>query len=238
MRGSLVLRRPCLKRTWHTDHERWWLGMSTFIGMNLAAADYRAGQLGLLTQGVKHFFRWERGGEETLGLSLGASVIHQMTQGHSAPPDSPFYDIIKRTSHNPYFDTSFLRAHGDYEFHYAICPAGRGVAARRELWKRAQEFALPARAVGSSRPAGVWAPGIACKPDSVVVTALEPCDNGLALRVLNMSVRKTTARVRLPFDAQLAPSQPDAPGATIRGRVIRIPLPPWAVRQVVVEWVE
>ena len=223
------------EHSWHTDCQNWWLGMSTFIGMNLAVADYKAAQLGLLTRGVKHFFRWRRAGRECLGLSFGASMIHQMTQGHSAPPDSPFHHLIKRTSHNPYFETPFLRAHGDYVFHYAICPATRGKAARRNLWKRAQEFALPARAVPSDAAPGIAAQGVECKPDSVVLTAVEPRGDGLALRALNMSDRPTTARIRLPIPVRLGGQLDDVEGATMKNGWLRVPLPPWALREIVLE---
>ena len=220
------------ERTWHTDRERWWLGMSTFIGMNLAAADYRAGQLGLLTQGIKHFFRWQRGGEEMLGLSLGASVIHQMTQGHSVLPDSPVYELAKRTSHNPYFETPFLRAHGEYVFHYAICPSASGAAARARLWKASREFALPAQALRTDAPPGPAVQGVSCTPSSVIITALEPRGDGLALRVVNRSSRKSRARIRLPMPVRLPKTGARGLRASMNKGVIHVDLPPWAVREI------
>ncbi|HRU06277.1 MAG TPA: hypothetical protein P5137_10955, partial [Candidatus Brocadiia bacterium] len=217
-------------RTWHTDQRDWWLGMSPFIGMNLAAADFGAAQLGLLTRGLKHFFRWRRAGAESLGLSLGATLIHPMTQGHSVPPSSPWYDILKRASHNPYFKTPFLRVKGEYVFHYAVQLAPSGQAAAFDLWKAAQEFALPSRALPVAAPPGAALPGVEAAPSTVVITAVEPDGPRLRLRLVNMAPRKTLARIRLPFD-----SRPVAGAARLRSGAVEIPLAPWALREVVLE---
>ncbi len=206
-------------RTWHTDARDWWLGMSPFIGMNLAAAEWRGGQLGLFTRGIKHFFRWRRGGGEALALSLGASLIHQKTQGHSVPKDSALYDILKRTDHDPYFATPFLYAHGRYEFHFALAPTGPGDAARLTLWKQAQEFALPASAAGVGAGA-VSIPGVTAEPGSVVVTALERTRNGMRLRAVNLCDHGVGARIR------------------VLGRTLRTKMPPWGIVELAVGGVE
>lgn len=204
------------KRTWHTDVRDWWLEMSPFIGMNLAAADWGRGQVGLLTRGIKHFFRWRRDGE-MLGLSLGASLIHPSTQGHSAPPRCVAYDLVKRVDHNPYQETPFLYAHGEYRFHYGICLASSGERGRLDLWRRAQEFALPVRATPTRSPAGSAIDGVAAEPASVVVTALEPRDGAWALRIVNMAGRRVRARIRVPGTGG-----------------VRASLAPWAVREFVI----
>ena len=183
-------------RTWHTDRQDWWLGMSAFIGMNMAAAQWRGGQVGLLTRGVKHFFRWKRGEGESLGLSLGASLIHQKTQGHSVPKESALYDLLKRTDHDPYPATPFLYAHGRYEFHYAVSSAPQGAEGRLALWKQAQEFALPASFVQSGAPCGVI-PGVEASPGCVIPTALEAGEKGVTVRVVNMSGRGVEARLQV-----------------------------------------
>jgi hypothetical protein len=183
-------------RTWHTDRQDWWLGLSAFIGMNMASAQWRGGQLGLFTRGIKHFFRWKRGGAESLGLSLGASLIHQKTQGHSVPKESALYELLKRTDHNPYHATPFLYAHGRYEFHYALSVAPRGAAARTALWKRAQEFALPASFVESGAPCGE-ACGVEAEPGCVIPTAVETRGKGVTLRAVNLSGRRVEARIRV-----------------------------------------
>lgn len=224
-----------VENTWHTDMRDWWLGMSPFIGMNLAAADYGSGQLGLLTRGLKHFFRWRRNSSEALCLSLGASLIHQMTQGHSAPATSELYNVIKRTDHNPYRTTKFLYARGRYEFHFGICPAGSGEVGRRDLWRAAQEFALPGRAFPTARPAGACIEGITVSPSRVVVTALEPRGARLALRCVNMSGRNATACIRLPFQIAGARLSAEDVPLDMSKHGIRTRLAPWAVREILLQ---
>lgn len=218
--------------TWHTDARDWWLGMSPFIGMNLAAAEWDKGQLGLLTRGLKHFYRWRRDGENLLGLSLGASLIHQATQGHSAPPSSALHETIKRTDHDPYFETPFLYAHGAYEFHYAVSRASRGAAARRRLWRRAREFALPPVAVRSRAANGTLLQGVNVAPEQVVLAGMERRSDHLLLRLVNMSGRKVRARARIPLALSHAEME-GKPVAISRGAV-EAPLPPWALREVCV----
>lgn len=223
-------------RTWHTDRQDWWLGMSCFIGMNMATVEHRDGskarQIGLLTRGIKHFFRWRRGGGESLGLSLGATIHHQMTQGFSVPKTSRFYAAMGRDNYMPYTDVSFLRAVGDYDFAFAIEPTRPGEAARRRLWRSAQEFALPAAAYPTDGSTPDHATGIACSPDSVVVTAMEPMGDELALRLTSFADRPTTATVRLPFDIQSATCDPPGGSVKVAGQSLQIALPAQAVRQI------
>lgn len=201
------------EKTWHTEKPDWWLGMSPFIGMNMACADDGERQLGLFTRGLKHFFRWNHricwGDQrpnremEFLGLSLGASLIHQSTQGHSAPPESPYYDLIKRTSHNPYFGAPFLFAHGDYTFHYAFQTGNTGAKERLRLWRAAREFACPpVPHAGTIR--GIPANGINCEPDDVVLTGLETYKNNVLARVVNLSSRTRRAKIKFPFTVHSA----------------------------------
>lgn len=147
-----------------------------------------------------------------LGLSLGASLIHQKTQGHSAPKESMLYDLLKRTDHNPYHATPFLYAEGRYEFHYAVSAAAAGAAGRLALWKRAQEFALPASAVRSGAPCGVTA-GVEASPACVIPTALEAGESGATLRAVNMSGRAVRARVG------------------VLGGAIRMRMPGWGIAE-------
>ncbi len=191
-------------RTWHTDQRDWWLGMSPFIGMNVGIAQTPRGQqdhprqLAWCTRGIKHFFRWRRGSREQLGLSLGATLIHMMTQGHSVGPSHPLHHLIGRNNFNPYEHTPWLRAQGEYRFHYACtatgAQAGAGAAARWALWRQAQEFALPVQFAQRSSTADA-APGIECQPAQVVVTAVEPTAQGCQVRLLNTGSRAATAQV-------------------------------------------
>lgn len=219
------------ERTWSTDRRDWWLGMSPFIGMNMAVAEHEAGQLGLVTRGLKHFFRWRREGSESLGLSLGASLIHPQTQGHSVPDDSLLYPIAKRLDHDPYPATRFLWARGRYEFAFGICPGSGGEGGRRDIWRAAQEFALPAHAVLTSCPAGAVLGGVRTEPAAVVITAIEMRGDAMAVRWVNMSGRSRAAMLHLPFRVDLA--APSSAGETVSpcGTKVRATLRPWAVRE-------
>jgi hypothetical protein len=192
-------------RHWHTNASQdWWLGMSPFIGMNLATVQWEDlaggdGQLGLMTRGLKHFFRWKWEGTESLALSLGATLIHPMTQGHTVPPDSPLHSIARRTTHDPYLQTPFLDALGAYAFHWAICPAAAGDEARIELWRWAQQFALPPLAHAEPHVWHLDAEGFDVTPACVVITALEPQGSSAAvLRLVNLSSAAVDAQVTLP----------------------------------------
>jgi|GEM_PF-7028550 len=180
------------KRTWHTDKRDWWLKMSPFIGMNMAIAESDKRQLGLFTRGIKHFFRWRREGKEYLGLSFGASIIHPKTQGHTVSKRSDLYGIAGRRDFNPYGATPWLRAKGEYVFHYAIQPGTGGAAGRLGLWRAAQAFALPPTTISTSSAQAVA--GVASSSDLVVITALDPADKRFTIRAINMTGRavKTT----------------------------------------------
>lgn len=192
-------------RHWHTNaRQDWWLGMSPFIGMNLATVQWQDsaggdGQLGLLTRGLKHFFRWKRQGTESLALSLGATLIHPMTQGHTVVPASPLHSVAQRTTHDPYPQTPFLDAHGTYVFHWAICPAAAGDEARIDLWRLAQQFALPPLAHAARPAAGRDTAGFDVTPACVVISALEPRGpDATVLRLVNLSGAAVDAAVTLP----------------------------------------
>lgn len=203
-------------RTWHTDRRDWWLGMSPFLGTNLAVADWGRGKLALLTRGLKHFFRQRKGGREALGLSFGATLIHPMTQGHSVPRTSRFFSMIGRRDHDPYERVRFLRAHGIYEFHYAVRPSFEPEEDLAADWRAAREFALPPTLFRADRIARGLAGGAECAARSAALSALEKTDHGrLLVRAVNLEGRPLQARVNLPG----------------LGRTMRIPLPSFAVRE-------
>lgn len=186
-------------RTWHTDRRDGWLGISPFIGMNMAVADWGRGRLGLFTRGLKHFFRWKREGAESLGLSLGATIIHPATQGHSVPRTSRFFSLIGRSDHDPYARTRFLRARGIYEFHYAVRPVPVGEGGLARSWRAAQEFALPPSLFGADDLPDGLAGGVNCAPEGVVLSALEPRGrNGWVARLVNLEGRPREFHVALP----------------------------------------
>lgn len=207
--------------TWHMDRRDWWMGMSPFIGMNVAMASWGEDSLGVMTRGLKHFFRWRQPGGESLALSLGASLIQVGTQGHSIREDHPLYALIGRRDHDPYAETPFLRAHGTYEFHFAVQPGfgNSGEGQRTEFWRSAQEFALPASVhpARSRRPCA----GIASSNPSVIPTGMERRDDKVAIRLVNMSGTGQTSCLRFPR------------AAGRRGE-LEVVLPPWAVREVIV----
>lgn len=220
--------------TWHTDVRNWWVGMSPFIGINMAVANEDMRQVGLLTRGLKHFFRWNREGAETLGLSLGASLIHQMTQGHSAPPESRLYQTIKRTDHDPIYETPFLQADGEYRFHYAVSVAGKGEKARHQLWKQAMEFALPpglAHLPTNRMPSK----SIVTAPESLIATALEQDGSRIRMRVVNMSSKAVHGFVRLPFKIRTAKCREALNHLKIAGSELEIGLPRWALREFIIQ---
>ncbi len=202
--------------TWHTDRRDWWMGMSPFIGMNMASASWKGDSMALLTRGVKHFFRWRRGNSESLALSLGATLIHPSTQGFSVPKNSPLYAVVGRKNHDPYHATPFHKARGTYDFHYAVHPGlGKNNARQRfDFWRSAQEFALPASMVRTD--AGL--PGIASSNPAVIPTALETYRGKLRLRVVNMSGKKQMSALHLPLRSGSVNS--------------KITLSPWAVREI------
>lgn len=219
------------KRTWHTDKRDWWLGMSPFIGMNMAVAEFDAGQLGLLTGGIKHFARWRRGRQESLILSLGASLVHQKTQGFSAAGDSSFSDILRRIDHDPYHKPDFLFAKGTYRFHYALAPAKPGETGRIDLWRRAREFALPPSAAEGSP-----SDGVSVNSKQVVVTALEPVGkNTVALRLCNLRSAPKSVSVKIPFKIASARMTAHDEPVTIDERAVKLRLKPHAVREVVLD---
>ncbi|HRJ70914.1 MAG TPA: hypothetical protein PLS03_01745 [Terrimicrobiaceae bacterium] len=207
--------------TWHMDRRDWWMGMSPFIGMNVAMASWGEDSLAVMTRGLKHFYRWRQSGAESLGLSLGASLIQVGTQGHSVREGHPLYASIGRRDHDPYAETPFLRAHGTYEFHFAVQSGlkNSGGCQRTKFWRSAQEFALPAsvHASGGRRPCG----GMASSNAAVIPTGMECRDGKIAIRVVNMSDSEQTASL----------SYPRAGGE--RGELEAV-LPPWAVREVIV----
>lgn len=207
--------------TWHMDRRDWWMGMSPFIGMNVAMASWGDDSMAVMTRGLKHFLRWRQSGAEALALSLGASLIQVGTQGHSVRVDHPLYSAIGRRDHDPYAETPFLRAHGTYEFHFAVQPGFKNVGGiqRTEFWRSGQEFALPAtlHASGSKRPCG----GIESSNPVVVSTGMECKDGKIAIRVVNMSDREQNTCLGFPRMG----------GA--RGE-LEVLLPPWAVREVIV----
>lgn len=218
--------------TWHNDVQDWWWGMSTFIGQYLAIAETDEQQAALLTRGLHHFFRWRHGGDTLLGLSLGATLIHHMTQGHSAPPESPWHKIIRRNNFDPYGDTPFLDAEGRYVFHYAIAREAAGPAARQRLHAAADSFALPPVAVRTTRERAADLPGLTCEPAHVIVTALEPAGDGVLLRLCNRSQEATTAKLRLPWPlVEAAPTLADSP-TEIDGQQLQVTLPPTAYREI------
>lgn len=207
--------------TWHMDRRDWWMGMSPFIGMNVAMASWGEDSLGVMTRGLKHFFRWRQSGGESLALSLGASLIQVGTQGHSIREDHPLYALIGRRDHDPYAETPFLRAHGTYDFHFAVQPGFKssGECQRTEFWRSAQEFALPATVhpARSRRPCA----GIGSSNPSVIPTGMECRDDKIAIRLVNMSGTEQASSLRFPR------------AAGNRGE-LEVVLPPWAVREVIV----
>ena len=219
------------KRTWHADKEDWWLGISPFIGMNMAAADYGDGQIGMFTHGLKHFFRWKRENREMLGLSLGASLIHQMTQGHSVPKNSRHYDLLKRMDHNPYFETPFLHAHGEYTFHYAFQPEQSGDDARVELWKNSREFAMPPLSIKVG-PENATSNGIESSSPQIIITAMEKERNEISLRLLNMSSKTCETVISLPFKPISAKSAHDDLKVRIDESRLITTLAPNALREI------
>jgi len=217
------------RNTWHTDRRDWWLGMSPFIGMNMAVADWKGGSLGMFTRGIKHFFRWRHGGRERFGLSLGSTETHLCTQGHTVKPGSRFFHLTGRLEHDPYFETPFLRVCGDYEFGYALRP--RLKTDRKDFlnfWKSAQEFALPVRQLRGRQEIG----GIFSDHPAIVVTGLEKQGEVFQLRVINLSARSATGMVTLPFAIEKAEMEGNRLGAGRIPESIRIHLPPWAVREI------
>ncbi|MCC7519285.1 MAG: hypothetical protein IT578_08895 [Verrucomicrobiae bacterium] len=203
-------------RTWHTDRRDWWLGLSPFLGMNLAVADWGRGKLALLTRGLKHFFRWRRDGAESLGLSFGATVIHPMTQGHSAPRSSRFFPLIGRRDHDPYVRTRFLRAQGICEFHYAVRPVLDSEEGLALSWRAAQEFALPPSLFRADRIPRGLAGGTACDAPDAAISALETDEKArFVARLVNLEGRAKKARVELPG----------------LGKATQVALPPFAVRE-------
>lgn len=216
-------------RTWHTDRRNWWLGMSPFIGMNMAVADWQGGSLGMFTRGIKHFFRWQRKDAEMFGLSLGSTHTHLCTQGHTVKPGSRFFHLTGRLEHDPYFETPFLKAGGDYQFHYAFRP--RLETDRKDFldfWKSAQEFALPLRALRGEREI----PGIHCDHPALIATGMEKNGETVRLRVVNLSSRAASGTFFLPFPIEEAKMEEDRLSQESGPKSFRIHLPPWGVREI------
>ncbi|MHC4871183.1 MAG: hypothetical protein ACYTFY_05010 [Planctomycetota bacterium] len=216
------------KRSWHTDVRDWYMGMSPFTGMNMACAESAEKQLGLFTRGIKHFMRWQRDGQESLALSCGSGLIHMATQGHSARKDSPYYDIIKRVDHDPYYGTKFLFAKGKYNFHYAICPEKKGEAGRIELWKKAREFALPATPVKG----GSLTDGVKVSNKNVVITALEKTGRKICMRICNLKNSKVKTDISLPFAVKAAVLTTGKAKLKVAKGILSAELPPKAVREI------
>ncbi len=203
--------------TWHMDRRDWWMGMSPFIGMNVAMASWEEDSMAVQTRGLKHFFRWRQGGREALALSLGTTLIQVGTQGHTVRAESPFYPLIGRRDHDPYTETPFLRAHGSYEFHFAVEPGfgGAGMKQRLKFWRGAQDFALPV-SVHEESPKRPLA-GIRSSNEFLIPTAMERRDDGFVIRMVNLSDESQEGELDVSGNGALPVS-----------------LPPWAVREFLV----
>ncbi len=106
-------------RSWNTGRFRnIFAGMAPFLGIFTGIAESDTGSLAMLTDGHGHFFRRQprHVASETLGLSLGSSVIHPMTQNYRMPPGSYWEKIGRPSSGIDYED-----AHETFDF---ICPQG------------------------------------------------------------------------------------------------------------------
>ena len=149
---------------------------------------------------------------DTLRLTLLRAVRYADHTPFPPRDDQPFMDL------------------GVRRFRFWLVERDDGVELSRWLPRLATAMRTGADTIAESNHAGhrPWCgSGLSVEPDCIVVGAVRPVDDGVELRLCNLSGAAEIARVRLPVEEQAR----DVPLAAGELRLVRMALRPRAVRQ-------
>lgn len=223
-------------RAWATGRFReLYEGMAPFLGTFVAIAESACGSLAMLTDGHGHFFRRRPLHEdvEALGLGLGATIIHPMTQNYRMEAGS-YWEKIGRGPGGVDYDD----AHERFDF---VCPEGEVVCgwslvfspgpriARTRCHEQLLESLFPLQPTAQAICGGFVVRG-----EDVVLAAMEAEKGGWLLRLVNLADAARPFVIVLPFPPSAVDSTGGlpVPGLRIEGCGMVGSLPPLAVREV------
>ncbi len=211
-------------------------GMAPVLGIDTAVARWPEGAVMMLTDGHGHFYRKRNPEQQTeqLGLSLGATVIHPMTQSYKMDPDSQ-WDRIGRHFGTDYADAfdryDFVCPRGDIEVSWSMIFDEDAVTDWRELtWQRLARIVPPVRCRQEVEPL------VKLRGKRVALTGIETVDGQHLVRLVNLVDHEEPFELELPWPTVNAQVARQMPSATIRasGRTISGVLPPYSVREIVI----
>jgi hypothetical protein len=225
-------------RSWTTARFRGFFGgMAPFLGIFAAIAESPSGSLAMLTDGHGHFFRRRpyHDETETLGLSLGSSIIHPMTQNYRVSAGS-YWEKISRPRNSVDYDD----AHERFDF---ICPEGEiscgwslvfsndASIKRQTCHEQLLERLFPLLTATAPIAGGFQLVG-----EEVILGGLEQSSDGLIIRLVNLSDKAQPFDCTLPWEVKEAKVTSDMPiydpawsENHLTGR-----LPPLALREFIV----
>lgn len=223
-------------QAWNTGRFRSFFGgMAPFLGIFTALAESTTGSLAMLTDGHGHFFRRRpnHAAAETLGLSLGSSVIHPMTQNYRASKGS-YWEKITRSAKGVDYDdahetSDFVAPEGDIVCAWSLLFSANASISRQECHHQLLERTFPL--LPASRPTES---GYQLIGEDVILTALERDDDTVTVRLVNLSPDPQHFVLSLPWPVQRAEVNTDMPIPNLMCRDCGMTgeLPPLAVREI------
>ncbi len=192
------------------DSDRAWMtgrfreifeGMAPFLGIFTGIAESPEGSLAMLTDGHGHFFRRRprHQGIETLGLSLGSSIIHPMTQNYRMPPGS-YWEKIGRNFGGVDYDDShekfgFIRPAGDIVCAWSLLYSARPFIARAFCNEQLLERIFPPIPAIRDRRSGFRVIG-----RNIAMVGMESPGDNILIRLLNFAAAERRFKVILPWN--------------------------------------
>ncbi|MFW6061106.1 MAG: hypothetical protein ACODAQ_13075, partial [Phycisphaeraceae bacterium] len=161
-------------------------GLTPLLGIDTAIAETPRGSVLMLTDGHGHFFRREEADAERLGLSLGASAIHPMTQGYRIPETSPWYALGRQNNGHDFADGvsdgDLALQRGRYDVSWSLLIDEAPMISRASAHRHRLDRLMPLQPAG----APVQAP-LRLSGEDVVLEAFERDGDRALLRVVNLA---------------------------------------------------
>lgn len=224
---------------WHTGQFREiYAGMAPFLGVFTAIAESSAGSLAMLTDGYGHFFRRRSRNSqaETLGLSLGTSVIHPMTQNYRMPAGS-YWEKIGRSSNVVDYDDAHERCdftcpRGEMSCSWSLLFTDKNSLSRQTCHEQLLNRLFPPLPTFAPRSSGFRLQG-----KGVIMTGLEYEEAGIVLRLVNLEPHEQEFTLEAPWELDKVDYNHDLQIKHFQKhrRGISGTFPPLAVREIILK---
>ncbi len=225
-------------RSWNNGRFRdLYAGMAPFLGIFTGIAESPAGSLAMLTDGHGHFFRRRPRHEqvETLGLSLGSTIIHPMTQNYRMPKGS-YWEKIGRGAGGVDYDDSherfdFICPKGDIACSWSLLFCADAQFDRKHCHEQLLESLFPLQGTNAPVIRDFQLTG-----DGICLAAMERRESHVVLRLVNLGDKAENFELTLPWPvtalevtSEMSIAHLQTSAQTVAGR-----LPPHALREFVI----